>query len=74
MAKNAKMGSIFTTFLLIILGLALTPNVADSVVAATGGNVTGTAAAIIPLVTVMWVFLVLGIGAAAVYVQFKGMD
>ena len=80
MAK-AKMGAIFSTFLIIILGLALTPNVADSVFSAlhnasgTGAsNVSGTSAAIIPLVTVMWVFLVIGIGAAAVYVQFKGMD
>jgi len=72
MAKS-DMGSIFTTFLLIILGLALTPQVADSVAASLGGNVTGTAAAILPLVTVMWVFLVLGIGAAAVYHQFKQM-
>jgi len=73
----ANMGTVFTTFLLIILSLALTPQVADTVIEALGNasisNVTGTARAIIPLVTVMWVFLVLGIGATAVYLQFKAM-
>jgi hypothetical protein len=71
---KAGIGTIFATFLGIILGLSLTGTVADTVAGAVGGNVTGTSATLLPLVTVMWIFLVLGIGAGAVYVQFKKMD
>ena len=69
---KANMGDLFNTFLLMLLGLSLTPivlsTVEDIVV-----NATGIARTIINLVPLMWVFIILGIGAAAVYAQFHNM-
>lgn len=71
-----KMGDVVITFVLIILGLALTPTVADSAAeAAAAGNITGTiSATLIALVPMFWVIIILAIGVAAVYVQFRGMS
>ena len=66
-------GRLFLTFLLIIFALALTPTVGDSVSAATGGNITGAAADLLELVPLVWVFIVIGIGAAAVVKMFEDM-
>lgn len=66
------MGTIFTTFLLILLGLSLTPAVQDTVDAILV-NVSGIVAMVVELVPLIWVFLIIGIGAAAVYAQFKEM-
>lgn len=71
MAK-ASIGSIFTTFLLMLLGIALTPTV-QSTVDSMLVNLTGAAGAVADLIPLIWIFLVVGIGAAAVYAQFKGM-
>lgn len=72
MSKKASIGSIFNTFLLMLLGIALTPTV-ESTVTTQLVNLTGPAAAIADLIPLIWIFLVIGIGAAAVYNQFKGM-
>lgn len=68
----ASMGNIFNTFLLMLLGIALTPTIDDTVTTQLV-NLTGAAAAIADLIPLIWIFLVLGIGGAAVYKQFKGM-
>jgi hypothetical protein len=70
------MGGLFITFLLIVIGLALTPTIQSSVTAVTGagaGNLTGAALAMAQLVPLFWVIIIIAIGVAAVYVQFKQM-
>lgn len=69
-----KMGELFMTFLLIIVGLALTPTIGTSTTAAADATgITGTAAAtLVALVPLFWVIIILAIGVAAVYVQLKG--
>jgi hypothetical protein len=66
------MGQLFLVFLLIVFALALTPTIGDSVFAATNAtNITGAAADILELVPLVWVFIVVGIGAAAVVKMFE---
>ena len=69
-----SMGELFLVFLLIVFALALTPTIGDSVDAATGGNITGAAADILELVPLVWVFIVVGIGAAAVVTMFEDIS
>lgn len=69
-----SMGQLFLVFLLIVFALALTPTIGDSVDAATGGNITGAAADILELVPLVWVFIVVGIGAAAVVKMFEDIS
>lgn len=71
-SKKMSIGSIFSTFLLMLLGIVLTPTVDDTVTTQLV-NLTGAAAAVADLIPLIWIFLVIGIGAAAIYVQFKGM-
>ena len=73
-------GRLFLTFLLIVFALALIPTIGDSVYSAiynaTGdgpSNITGPAVAILELVPLVWVFIVIGIGAAAVVKMFEDM-
>lgn len=64
------------TFLLIVIALALTPTVQESVTGVTGsgtGNLTGSALALARLVPLFWIIIILAIGVAAVYAQFKGL-
>lgn len=71
-----NMGQLFITFLLIIIGLALTPTVQQQVTAVTGAggnNLTGAALALANLIPLFWVIVIVAVGVAAVYVQFKGM-
>jgi len=71
-----NMGQLMMTFLLIVIGLALTPTIQSSVTGVTGagaGNLTGAAKAMALLVPLFWVIIIIAIGVAAVYVQFKGM-
>ena len=71
-----NMGQLFMTFLLEIIGLALTPTIQSSVTGVTGAggnNLTGAALALANLVPLFWVIIILAVGVAAVYVQFKGM-
>ena len=74
------MGRLFLTFLLLIFGLALTPTIGDAVFSAlhnstgTGpSNITGASADLLELIPLVWVFIVIGIGAAAVVKMFEGM-
>ena len=76
------MGGIMTIFLLIVIGLALTPAVQEQVLTATtgeynatdgtgAGNLTGAARAIYRLVPLFWIILVIGIGLAGIIVWLK---
>ena len=78
-------GRMFITFLLIIFGLALTPTIGDSVYGVlwndtnvsvrVANNITNAAArSIISLIPLVWVFIVIGIGAAAVVNMFEDMQ
>lgn len=69
--KQNKMTALFMTFLLIIIGLALTPTVAETSTTAAAA-LTGAAATLMDLVPLFWVVIILAIGIAAVYFQMKG--
>ena len=76
-------GRLFLTFLLIIFALALTPTIGDSVynilwnstnvTNRIANNITGPSRSLLELVPLIWVFIVLGIGAAAVVSMFEDM-
>lgn len=73
------MGGIVVIFLMIIIGLALTPTVQEQVILATGvanatwpGNLSGAARAIFLLTPLFWVILVIGVGLAGIIVWLKG--
>lgn len=69
MADKNLSGLIFT-FLLSIVGLALTPVVAESVDTAVA-NLTGAAATILDLFPLFWVIMMIAIPIAAVVVWLK---
>ena len=69
MADKNLSGLIFT-FLLSIVGLALTPVVAESVETAVA-NLTGAAATILDLFPLFWVIMMIAIPIAAVVVWLK---
>ena len=74
MAKKS-MGSLFMTFLLIVIALALTPTIQSSVAAVTGtggSNLTGAAKTLCGLIPLFWVVIIIAIGVAAIYMQMKG--
>lgn len=69
-----KLSELFTTFLLMIIGLALTPTVVEQVGLVTGvggDNLTGPALAMADLITLFWVIIILSIGLGSIYKQFK---
>ena len=73
------MGGIVVIFLMIIIGLALTPTVQEQVILATGvanaswpGNLSGAPRAIFLLVPLFWVILVIAVGLAGIVVWLKG--
>ena len=75
-------GRLFLTFLLIIFALALTPTIGDSVFNVLWNsskanriatNITGPARDIIGLLPLVWVFIVIGVGASAVVMMFEDM-
>jgi len=66
----SKIGDIFMTFLLVIIGLALTPTVATSTTTAAAA-LSGAAATLAGLVPLFWVVIILAIGIAAVYIQLQ---
>ena len=68
-----NMGKLFFGFILIIVGLVLFPTV-DDAVTTYGINATGATSAILDLIPLVWVLVVVGIGIAMVYEQFKDMD
>lgn len=64
------LGNLLGGFIVILVGVNLIPTVADQVVAAQAGNVTGAASAILGLTTV---FFALGIMAAGVGLAVGGL-
>jgi hypothetical protein len=78
-----SMGSLFIVFLLIVFALALTPTIGDASYDAlwnssnvtTRGptNITGPSRALVELIPLVWVFIVVGIGAAAVVEMFENL-
>jgi hypothetical protein len=73
------MGGIIAIFLMIVIGLALTPTVQQQVILATGvanatwpGNLSGAARAIFLLTPLFWIILVVGIGLAGVVIWLRG--
>ena len=72
-----SMGALFLVFLILVFALALTPTIGDSVNVATADgnlsetNLTAADVAILELVPLVWVFIVVGIGAAAVVKMFE---
>ena len=74
-----SMGKLFIVFLLIVFALALTPTIGETVFVATGGgnlsltNLTQASVDILELVPLVWVFIVVGIGAAAVVKLFEDL-
>ncbi len=76
--SKRDMGGIMAIFLMVVVGLALTPTVQEQVILATGvanatwpGNLSGAAAAIYNLIPLFWVILVVGIGMAGIIVWLK---
>jgi len=65
------LGRLLEGFITILVGVNLIPSVADQVVAATTGNVTGSAASILTLVTL---FFALGIMIAGVNIAVGGLQ
>ena len=57
-------------FIVILVGVTLIPTIANNVVAAQGGNVTGTASTILGLTTI---FFALGIMSAGVSLAVGGL-
>lgn len=71
---KAGLGGIIVTFLIMIVGLALTPTVVSEVgdITGTGGdNLTGAALSIGELIPLFWILLIVAVGVAAMYIQFK---
>ncbi len=69
--KNMALGRLLEGFITILIGVNLIPSVADQVVAAQSGNVTGSASTILGLVTL---FFALGIMIAGVNIAVGGLQ
>ncbi len=65
------LGRLLEGFITILIGVNLIPSVADQVVAAQNGNVTGAASTILGLVTL---FFALGIMIAGVNIAVGGLQ
>ncbi len=65
------LGRLLEGFITILIGVNLIPSVADQVVAAQSGNVTGSSATILGLVTL---FFALGIMIAGVNIAVGGLQ
>lgn len=64
------LGNLLGGFIIIVVGVNLLPTVANQVVAAQAGNVTGAASTIIGLVTL---FFALGIMSAGIAITVGGL-
>jgi len=64
------LGNLIGGFIVIIVGVALIPSVANEVVAAQAGNVTGAASTILGLTTL---FFALGIASAGIAIAAQGL-
>ena len=69
--KYKMLGNLLGGFIVIIVGVNLIPTVADQVVAAQAGNVTGSASTMLGLVTL---FFALGIMIAGVNIAVGGLQ
>ena len=72
------MGGIMLIFLMMVIGLALTPTIQEQVIGATGianasypGNLSGSAKAIYQMIPLFWVIIVLAVTMAGVHVWLK---
>lgn len=65
------LGRLLEGFITILIGVNLIPSVADQISLATGGNVTGSSATILNLVTL---FFALGIMVAGVNIAVGGLQ
>ena len=68
-----NMGQLFLGFILILIGLVLYPTI-QTTVDTTMVNATGATQAVGDLIPLLWVLIVVGIGVALVYDEFKDMD
>ena len=78
------MSELFLVFLLIVFALALTPTIGNNVYGVLWNdtnvsvripnNITGPARDLVALVPLVWVFIVIGIGAAAVVKMFEDLS
>ena len=64
------LGNLIGGFIVILVGVTLMPTIADNVVAAQNGNVTGAASTVLGLTTI---FFALGIMAAGVSLAVTGL-
>jgi len=64
------LGNLIMGFIVILVGTSLAPTVADQVVDAQGGNVTGASSTILGLTTL---FYVLGVASAGISVAAQGL-
>lgn len=64
------LGPLLGGFIVILVGVTLIPTIADSVVEAQGGNVTGAASTILGLTTI---FYAIGIMSAGVSLAVGGL-
>jgi hypothetical protein len=74
--SGADMGKMFMVFLLLIIGLALTPTVVTQVTTVTGtgvGNLTGAALAMAVLIPLFWVIFLIGYPVVQLYSMFKNL-
>ena len=79
-----SMGELFIVFLLIVFALALTPTIGNNVYSVLWNdtnvsiripnNITGPSRDLIALIPLVWVFIVIGIGAAAVVKMFTDIS
>ena len=69
------LGNIIGGFITILVGVTLVPTVADEVVSAQGGNVTGASSTILGLTTLFFTLAIasVGIGVAASALQRSGL-
>jgi xanthine/uracil permease len=64
------LGNLIGGFIVIIVGVSLIPSVANEVVGAQAGNVTGAASTILGLTTL---FFALGIASAGIAIAAQGL-
>ena len=68
-----NMGQLFLGFILILVGLVLYPTI-QTTVDTQMINATGATQAVGDLIPLLWVLVVVGIGVALVYQEFKDLD
>ena len=68
-----NMGQLFLGFILILVGLVLYPTI-QTTVDTELVNATGATQAVGDLIPLLWVLIIVGIGVALVYAEFKELD